>query len=289
MDSKMTLHKYGIQQESLTYTLHPQRDLGQFVVMRLDYLLGFIQQTAGGRYPAFLKHLQQRMRTLVYLAHFDGADQEMARLLTRFPNLLRQPGLARLVFNYYIQIVGITEPQFWQDEPLVVDYRIFSQSVFRFEYACLQAIVDTWGREEALAFFQTYRDQLTFSHTGDTPRIPHPEDLVTAITCMTEAGAQGRIRVTSDIADRQSVHRCGNCQQTEMINGLGLDDLELLEAVLCYGDYQVTVEYNLNFVLTRSQNMGSSASNGAGNHPELTERIEQAGTALWNNLDEQIP
>lgn len=288
MDSKMTLHKYGIQQESLTYTLHPQRDLGQFVVMRLDYLLGFIQQTAGGRYPVFLKHLQQRMQTLVYLAHFDGADQEMARLLTRFPNLQKQRGLARLVFNYYIQIVGITEQQFWRDEPLVVDYRIFSQSVFRFEYACLQAIVDTLGREEALDFFQTYRDQFNFSHTGDTPRIQHPEDLVTAITCMTEAGAQGRIRVTSDIADGQSAHRCANCQQTEMINGLGLDDLGLLEAVLFYGDYQVTIEYNVNFVLTRSQNMESGASNGAGNHRGLMGKAKSAGVSLWTNLDEHI-
>lgn len=290
MDGMMELKQYGRKRTMQNHTLHPQQDCRKFVLLRLDCLMGFMQQSAPELYPDFIENLTRRLRGMVNLAHFENAGLEIAVLLTRFPYLQEHGGLARLVLNFYIQIVGITERHFWQDTPMIVDHRIFSQSVFRFEYASIQAIIDTMGRAEAIGFFQEYRDQFNINHDEDIPRIEKLEDLRAGMIRVADSGVKGRIRVISDIEDGRFVHRCENCEKVEMIADLGIDDLELLETVLCYGDYQVTILYNVNFVLTRNQTIAGGAPHcdAVYHDRRLTEAIEHPDAAFWSGVDERL-
>ena len=290
MDAKMELKQYGKQRNTLTHTLHPQQDCRKFVLLRLDYLMGFMQQATPEIYPDFIENLTWRLRALVNLAHFDNAGLEIAVLLTRFPYLQEHAGLSRLILNFYIQIVGITEQQFWRDEPLIVNYRIFSHSVFRFEYASIQAIIDAMGRADGIEFFRAYRDQFNISHDEDIPRIKNLADLRAGMIRMADSGVKGRIRVISDLEDGKFIQRCENCEKVEMVADLGIDDLELLETVLCYGDYQVTILYNVNFVLTRTQTIAGGAPycDAVYHDRRLTGEIAHPDETFWSAVDEQL-
>jgi len=290
MDPRMELKQYGRKRDTLFHTLHPQQDCRKFVLLRMNDLLGFMQETAPELFPDFIENLTRRMRALVNLAHFEDAGLEIAVLLTRFPYLQEHGGLSRLMLNFYIQIVGITERQFWQDEPTMVNYRIFSQSVFRFEYASIRAIIDTLGRTDGIEFFKAYRDQFNINHDEDIPRIRNLEDLRAGMIRMAESGALGRVRVISDVEDGRFIHRCENCEKVEMVADLGIDDLELLETVLCYGDYQVAILYNVNFVLTRTQTLAGGAPHcdAVYHDRRLAGTVEHPDAAFWSGVDAQL-
>lgn len=286
----MKLERYGRPNPNLTYNLQPQVDVRKYCLERIDYLLGYLQNHRPQILARFVRNHLERLRPLVKLAQFADKDVELLALLTHYPYLQYQIDLAKLYLNFYLQVIGMTEQQFWASEALVIPYRAFMHSVFRFEYLQMLALVDTAGKQEAIELFRQYRDLYNIEHEADIPSYATLSALRADLIKAAQSGRLGRVRTISEIENGRFIYRCENCEKIELIIDLPVEDPELLETVVCYGDFQLTILYNGDFTLTRTHTI-------AAGHPycdmvyhdkRLAARVEHPTEAFWDGLDAHL-
>lgn len=286
----MEFKVYGRAKEKITHTLHPQKFLREHILKRLNFLFAFLNDTNDEFFDTFLENYTRHLKSEIQLAHFSDRELEITFMLTHFPYLQPFPGLIKQHMNLFIQLLGITESQFWNNAVMVTTIEAWGNAIFRFEVHQVKALIDTVGKQEALAVFREYRDQYTIETADDIPAFNTLEELRQSLIHLAESDWMGRVRTIGTVEDGRFVHRCDNCEKVEHLDWADVKDPDILEALFCYKQFQVTILYNVNFTLTRERNLvrGDTFCDETYHDNRLVKEIVHPGETFWQEIDQQI-
>lgn len=286
----MEFKQYGQPKKNISQTMYPQKYLQEHVLKRLDFLLGFLLNINTELHSAFLEKLAEKINQAVKLAHFSDRELEITFMLTHFPNLQPYPGLIKQHMNLYIQLLGITESQFWNNPIFAMPISIWENTAFRFEVHQIMALVAILGKPDALVIYQAYLDQYSIENADRLPTHKTLEDLRRAFILEAESSLVGHVRTISTIKNGRFVHRCDNCAKMENLDWQDIQDPEILETLLCYKDYQETILYNVNFTLTRQRSFvrGHSYCDEVIHDARVAEKIVHPDETFWKTIDQKL-
>jgi hypothetical protein len=286
----MEFRQYGQVKSNIKATLHPQKDLQEIVFRRLNFLLEFLGRTNSEVQAAFLENLAEVLRSSVKLAHFSDRELEITFLLTHFPYLQPYPNLLKQHMNLFIQILGITESQFWQNLPVVVPYGTWGNSGFRFELLYVRSLADAVGKADALSLYREFQDFFSIEHAESILSFKTLEELREHLIQQVETNGLGKVRTISTIEDGRFIHRCDNCEKVALFNHHDVTDHEVLETLLCYQDFQVTILHNVNFTLTRERTIagGHSCCDEVYHDQRLVGQAVHPDDTFWREVDKKV-
>lgn len=254
----MELQKVGKLNQNITHEIVPLELADLFIFGRLDCLLGYILINTREIYREYVEKLKQKLQTIIAEEHFVNRDQDILTITKKYDNLLDQQELVKLHMSFFIEILQITEEQFWRSDSIQVPNYNFQRSAILLEYNQMLALAEIIGREEAIDLYKKHADRYVIIH--DTPLFKKIEDLETMrrrTIEFLERGIYGRIRIVSDIEDGRYIVRCENCEKINTVPDL--EDREFLYTISCHSDFQVIKLYNENFVLTRRCTLAEGA------------------------------
>jgi hypothetical protein len=255
---EMEFQKVGKLNNNITHEIVPLELADLFIFGRLDCLLGYILINKREIHQEYVEKLKQKLQTLVAEEHFENRDQDILMLTEKYDNLLDQQELVKLHMSFFIEILQITEEQFWRSASIQVPNYNFHRSAILLEYNQMLALAEIIGREEAIDLYKKHTDRYIIIH--DTPLFEKIEDLETMRNRtieFLERGTYGRVRIVSDIEDGRYIVRRENCEKIDTVPDL--EDREFLYAISCHCDFQVLKLYNENFVLTRRCTLAEGA------------------------------
>jgi hypothetical protein len=254
----MEFQKYGKPNQNITHEIIPMELADLFIFGRLDCLLGYILINKREIHQEYVEKLKQKLQTLIAEEHFENRDQDILTITSKYDNLLDQQELVKLHMSFFIEILQITEEQFWRSASTQIPNYNFHRSAILLEYNQMLALAEIIGREDAIDLYKKHVDRYIIIH--DTPIIENIEDLETMrrrTIKFLERGIYGRVRIVSDVEDGRYIVRRENCEKIETVPDL--EDREFVYAISCHGDFQVTKLYNENFVLTRRCTLAEGA------------------------------
>jgi len=248
----MKFYRVGEFKENVldgTVGINPKEQAPQFVLSRLNYLLGFLRERSPDNIDAFTKNLEKRYQKLVKTDYIKENSVDLSDLIADFKNLVDYTSLIYAVMNYYFQVLDFSDESAW-DENIVVVNRNYHQSFLHPRYYNLLTLIETVGREEAISLWKRFFTQ--FVIYDRVPREKPFVDLETFLADRTAAVDENNpsdwVVVRGMIADGKYAFRNDNCFWVESLDDL--PDSEIKYYVCCYGDYEGARDHHESIVLT---------------------------------------
>jgi len=248
----MKFYRVGEFKENVldgTVDINPKDQSPQFVLSRLNYLLGFLREHSPDNIDAFTKNLEKQYQKLIKTDYIKEKSVDLSELVADFTNLADYASLIHVVMNYYFQILDFSDESAW-DEDIVVVNRNYHQSFLHPRYYNLLTLIETVGREEAISLWKRF-----FTEFVIYDRVPREKPFVDLETWFAERQAavdednpSDWVIVRGMIADGKFAYRNDNCLWVESLDDL--PDSEIKYYVCCYGDYEGARDRHESIVMT---------------------------------------
>jgi len=248
----MKFYRVGEFKENVldgTVGINPKEQAPQFVLTRLNYLLGFLRERSPDNIDAFTKNLEKRYQKITKTDYIKKNSVDLSDLVADFNNLADYSSLTNAVMNYYFQVLDFSDESAW-DEDIVVVNRNYHQSFLHPRYYNLLTLIETVGREEAISLWKRF-----FTEFVIYDRVPREKPFVDLETFLAQRTAAVDEENPSDwvvvrgmIADGKYAFRNDNCFWVESLDDL--PDSEIKYYVCCYGDYEGARDHHESIVLT---------------------------------------
>ena len=248
----MKFYRVGEFKENVldgTVDINPKEQAPQFVLNRLNYLLGFLRERSPDNIDTFTKNLEKRYQKLTKTDYIKEKSVNLSDLVAGYENLVDYPSLINAVMNYYFQVLDFSDESAW-DEDIVVVNRNYHQSFLHPRYYNLLTLIETVGREEAISLWKRF-----FTEFVVYDRVPREKPFVDLETWLAERQAavdednpSDWVVVRGMIADGKFAYRNDNCLWVESLEEL--PDSEIKYYICCYGDYEGARGLHENIVFT---------------------------------------
>ena len=232
-----------------TVEINPKEQAQQFVLSRLDYLIGFIHERSPDNIDDFTKNLEKQYQKLTKSDYITNKNVDLSDLVSELKNLGDYLGLTNAAMNYYFQVLDFSDESAW-DEDIVVVNRNYHQAFLHPRYYNLLTLIETVGREEAISLWKRF-----FTEFVIYDRIPRETPFVNLETMFAERMAaidednpSDWVMIRGMIAEGKYAYRNDNCFWVESLDDL--PDPEIKYYVCCYGDYEGARDYDERIVLT---------------------------------------
>ena len=163
--------------------INPKEQAPQFVLDRLNYLIGFLYERSPDNLDAFTKNLEKRYQKLIKTDYIKENDLDLSDVIAGFDNVAEYPTLLNAVMNYYFQILDFSKERSW-DENVVVVNRNYHQSFLHPRYYNLLTLIETVGREKAISLWKRF-----FTEFVIYDRVPPEKPFVDLETWLAERNA----------------------------------------------------------------------------------------------------
>ncbi|MFW9977431.1 MAG: L-2-amino-thiazoline-4-carboxylic acid hydrolase [Candidatus Thorarchaeota archaeon] len=226
--------------------INPKMQARQFLLSRLDYLLGFLEN-----HPdyliAFVEELDAQYQALLNTDQTSEKDIDFGELEKMTKNLREYPSLLKNATNYYLQTLNIQSDMSW-DTVMEVPNRNYHQAFLHPRYYSLLSLINIMGRKEAIKLWKRFVTQYIIDNR--TPREPPFVDLETLLQerMTPEEEPSDWVVIKGMIADGKYAYRNDNCLWVDSLEDL--PDSEIKYYVCCYGDYEAARNYHDSIVLT---------------------------------------
>ena len=232
-----------------TVEINPKEQASQFVLSRLDYLIGFIRERSPDNIDAFTKNLENRYLKLTESEYISNKGVDLSDLLSEFNNLHDCPSLAKAAMNYYFQVLDFSDESAW-DENIVVVNRNYHQAFLHPRYYNLLTLIETVGREEAISLWKRFFTQYVIDDRipRETPFVDLETLFAERMAAIDENNPSDWVMIRGMIAEGKYAYRNDNCFWVDSLEDL--PDSEIKYYVCCYGDYEGTRDYDERIVLT---------------------------------------
>ncbi|MGY5877148.1 MAG: L-2-amino-thiazoline-4-carboxylic acid hydrolase [Candidatus Thorarchaeota archaeon] len=249
----MKFTRHGKLRKDVVETIKPLDKVEEFNFRRLNCLLDYLLVSMPAIYYEFIDKLNQRWHTLIKAKAFDEISEDLQKLIEKYVTLRDQPVLMSLQLSLFIQILQISEATLLENNPIEIPLSNFTKSAFIPEYNWVSVLSDLIGKDEAISLFERAMERYVVKYDTDTIiNFENLEEMRQAFLKFIDSGRLGRLRVSSNVVDGKWILRCDNCEKVESLGDLSGYDREVMYAVKCHTDFQVTRLFNENFVLTRS-------------------------------------
>ncbi len=251
---KMKFSKHGKLRENIVETIRPLEKAEEFNFRRLNCLLDYVLVNRPTIYYEFIEKLKKKWQTLVDSQSFHEIPKSIMDVVEQYVTLRNQAELVRLKLTLFIQLIGISENKFVENNPIDVKLSNFTKSAVIPEYNWVAVLSEIIGKRDSIMMYKAAIERYIVQY--DTPTISTfdtLEDMREAFLKFIDSGRLGRLRVSSNVEDGVWIQRCDNCEKIESLGDLSGYDREILSSVMCIGDFQVTRLFNEHFVLTRRE------------------------------------
>ena len=248
----MKFYRVGEFKENVldgTVGINPKEQAPQFVLSRLNFLLGFLREHSPDNIDAFTKNLEKWYQKLTRTDYIKEKGIDLNEFIDDYDNLAEYTGLLNAALNYYFQVLDFSKDSKW-DEDIVVVNRNYHQSFLHPRYYNLLTLIETVGREEAIRLWKRF-----FTEFVIYDRVLREKPFVDLESWFAERQAAVDVENPSDwvvvrgmIADGKFAYRNDNCLWVESLDDL--PDAEIKYYVCCYGDYEGARNLHESIVLT---------------------------------------
>lgn len=254
----MKFTRIGKLKQDITIPVKLLEKAEEFIFRRLDSLLDTIHEYDAAIFEAFIKQLPTKLKKLVKTKQVEGKTTKVSSLVKEFEHLQGRLALVALHLDLFLQTLDLTESQFMMPERREIPLHRFNRSAFLPEFTWITLLVELIGKDKAITLYQHYTNRYIIKYdTGNLPTYATLEEMRENWVKFIESGKLGRIRVVSNVEDGRFIFRCDNCEKLEGIGDLDGYDRDILNTIICYGDFQVTQLYNEFFRLTRTQTIAA--------------------------------
>jgi len=232
-----------------TVNINPKEQVSQFVLNRLNFLIGFLYEHSPDDLHAFVKKLEKQYQKLTKTDYIKENNIDLSDVVADFMNLAENSSLTHAAMNYYFQVLDFDEEKTW-DEDLVVVNRNYHQSFLHPRYYNLLTLIETVGREKGISLWKRFFTAFVI-YDREPPEKPFV-DLETWLdernAAIDEDNPSDWVIVRGMIADGKFAFRNDNCLWVESLDDL--PDSELKYYICCYGDYEGAKDRHESIILT---------------------------------------
>ncbi|MHA2153522.1 MAG: hypothetical protein ACXAAQ_16245, partial [Candidatus Thorarchaeota archaeon] len=217
--------------------INPDEMLPEFVMNRLDYLIGLISEKSPDNTDQFVDTLEGKYRELLKSDYLSKYDIDLRKITVDKDNLSYLQSLVDAALNYYIQVLDLPNGSMW-DETVKVVNRNYHQAFLHPRYYNLLSLIEILGREEAIGLWKRFFTQFIIDNRKprEKPFVDLETFLEGKITAIDEENPSDWQVVCGMIADGKYAYRNDNCLWVDSLDDL--PDSEIKYYVCCYGDYE---------------------------------------------------
>jgi hypothetical protein len=243
----MKFQKFGrIVNPHREIEMEPLKIIGRSVYKRLNFLLGYLLGQDPEIQRKFVATLESELHALVQQERLE-TPPDVAAIVEQYPNLEGRPELVNLLFNFFLQLLGIPVQQL---EKCKVPNRNNLRSFLVPNYHYALALSQVVGKEKAVHLLKEFVEQYTISVADLVEKVPDLDTMrAENLKDAQENPDTGWVFTLSEVVDGKCMFINHNCLWIE-----ALDDCQgpdLLYAVCCHGDFQYAKMQNEHFVMTR--------------------------------------
>ena len=254
----MKLEEFGNRLEEVIFSASPITLAENNIFNVLMLLLKKVKNEKPEIYQPFVTNVAKKIQKKTDNKSFKKEAEKLSKEISQYENLAENFNLVRLHLNYMIDILGITEEQFWKNEKIAFSSEKFMTSLYVLFYYQVVTLNELLGRQTGIKFYKESIDIYNEIINARNQKDIH-ENLDTMREESTEwmkINPYGRIRLYSEVKDGQLVQLCRNCEKfTELQKTELVSDKELFYLVLCYMHVPLAKVWNENFVLTLEKSL----------------------------------
>jgi len=246
----MKFERCGMYKKNLMIKLNANEFLIHNLLRDLENIIAYIKKTSPVILNEFLEKLSVTLKSRVKnneIIH----NLKFQEFIADYKNLVKNQDLIKLGFNFFKEILEISEEEIWNNEDADFTSHQMSQAANEFYYLEMKTLIDILGRDEAINYYKQVI--LNFIHTYDTNQInvyESLEDLRERTIRFLNKGTLGRVRLFSEVENGQLIEICKNCEKVEFLDKELREDKELLYTLCCDVHIPLAKMWNENFVLT---------------------------------------
>ncbi len=222
---------------------------------RLNYLLGFVKERNPQVFPEYVNNLlakyQSLSKELVQPNPFD-----LDELVSENPNLKEHLELARVVLNYYLQILQLPDAVNLEKDKVVNKNHL--QSFLHLAYYNLLVLTETLDRADAITLYKKFVTHFIIDRRDPDRDTYNNLEALFAKSIEPKEEPPEWVVVRGMIGDGKYAYRNDNCLWIDAIEDL--PDSELKYYVCCYGDYEGAKNLHESVVLTMEHTIAQGDS-----------------------------
>ncbi|MFX0090179.1 MAG: L-2-amino-thiazoline-4-carboxylic acid hydrolase [Candidatus Hodarchaeota archaeon] len=215
---------------------------------RLNFILGFVADQKPSVITKYMKNLQNQYQKLVQEDFIKKLGIRLKEIIDEFDYLQRNPELARLSLNFYLQNLQLPENIDWIKEKTNVVNKDYLHSFLLPRYYNLVALIETIGREEAIKLYKKYVTHFLIERrkTNESEFV----DLETLFESRRKPQDKPSewVIVHALLNEGKYAYRNDNCTWVGALEEL--PDAELKYLICCYGDYEGAKMRDESLILT---------------------------------------
>jgi hypothetical protein len=232
-----------------TVDINPKEQAPQFVLNRLNFLIGFLYEHSPDNLDAFVKNLEKQYHKLTKMDYIKEHSVGLSDLVADFANLAENPRLTHAAMNYYFQVLDFDKERAWNEDLIVVN-RNYHQSFLHPRYYNLLTLIETVGREKAISLWKRFFTEFVIYDRAspEKPFVDLETWLAERNAAIDEENPSEWVVIRGMIAKGKYAFRNDNCYWVEALDDL--PDSELKYYICCYGDYEGARDHHENILLT---------------------------------------
>jgi len=246
--------KYGKENENLTIEIEPLQFVEGQVFRGLDNLIETIKTSKPDILEEFMKILAAKLQTSTDKSYFVNSSSKLAELVKQYANITKYQELLEINLNFFLDVLGINEEQFWENKMTHFPATNFFPSANRLSYAYISLLVEIIGKEEAIEFYKkVINNYIATYDTNQKGIFENLEKMRESWIRSISSGINGRVRTMSEVENGAFIIRAENCEKIQNLGDLSNYDKDLLSTFVCHCHFPLAELWNENFVLTQQQ------------------------------------
>ena len=220
-----------------TITIKPLEQIEEILLSKLNYNVGFIARKNSESISDYIKKLTEKYLELAEKDFSEHTSEKIRVIFSKFKNLIPYTDLHNASLNYYLHLLQIEEGSEWETNEVEISMKALIQAWTYPSYYLLEALAETFGREEAVKLFKRYITHYYIDH-------PSPDrDKFDSLEKMLENRLSGDttssewVLVHTMLEEGKYAFKNKNCP-TCVDSMTDLPDVEFKYLACCYGDYE---------------------------------------------------
>ncbi len=227
--------------------MQPYEDFTREAFNRLNFIIGFVEEKKPEIKDKFIENLIAQYKKLVKEDNVKKKKIDLKEILPNFEQLQKQPELAQLSLNFYLQNLQLANDVDWKKDKAKVINKNLLHSFLLPRYYNLLSMIETLGREEGIKLYKRYITHYLIERRKT--RQNNYESIEELFESRHKPRPPSEWSILYGLINEgKYFYRNNNCTWADALQDF--PDTELKYLICCYGDYEGAKQHNENFILT---------------------------------------
>ncbi|NHK30957.1 MAG: hypothetical protein FK730_06360 [Asgard group archaeon] len=237
--------------------MQPYEDFTREAFNRLNFIIGFVEEQKPKIKDKFIGNLITQYKKLVKEDFVKMKKIDLKEILPNFKQLQKQPELAQLSLNFYLQNLQLADNVDWKKDKAKVVSKNLLHSFLLPRYYNLSTLIETLDREEGIKLYKRYITHYLIERRKT--RKNNFESIEELFEARKEPRPPSEWSVLYGLINEgKYFYRNNNCTWVDALQDY--PDNELKYLICCYGDYEGVKQHNENFILTMEHTIAEDDS-----------------------------